>query len=307
LKTCATGRPKDSCLKARPGGTANPKSRKENMLNVNIISPKDNWILQKIASELMEVVNQDIVFSQSRLIKPKAINYYINWKYWKYLYPGLDKSKCDVVWFTHFDEGDTTKILQAADYIVAKSQHGRKCLLGKGIDKSRIKVLAGIGPSPDMERRKVKLGISGRPYPQTGRKGEDELIQLSKDLDSSIFQFVFSNNRWQPVMDRMAGDCIVRGGDFWQYIDYWLSTSTAEGGPMDVINAFYASIPVISRNIGFFYSMKCCEDFAYSDYGELLLYLKNKEHNKKDKITECRPHTWDNFRAWHIKLFKEIM
>lgn len=274
------------------------------MLNVHIVSPTDNWILQKIASELLKARSDDIRLTQSR--EPdisSAINYYINWKLF---FKGNPKSKLDLVWFTHFEDKDTTEILDRADYIVAKSKHGRKCLLNRGIPKDKIRLLAGIGPKPGIVRRKIRLGISGRPYPATGRKGEDELVQLSKDLDASIFQFVFSNSFWQPVMSRMDGDCIVKKNKFWEYIDYWLSTSTAEGGPMDVINAFYASIPVISRKIGFFYSMKCCEDFAFDSYNELLLYLKNKEHNKIDKMKECQPHSWNNFRDWHIKLFKSL-
>jgi len=279
------------------------------MLNVNIISPKDNWILQKIANELIKSAQQDIVFTQSQQINPTAqFNYYINWKFWEHLYPGLDKSNCDVVWFTHFEDNDTTRILKAADIIVAKSQHGRKCLINMGIAKDKIRVLGGIGALP-LKFRKVKIGISGRPYPSTGRKGEKELIRLAGDLNKSVFQFVFSNNRWTDVIEDMkihGADCVVDDVSFFDTIDYWLSTSYAEGGPMDVLNAFKVGIPVVSRKIGFFYSMQTTEDYGFESYDDLYRIFKLIEQAKLDKLKIMERYTWDNFRDWHADMFRGI-
>ena len=48
---------------------------------------------------------------------------------------------------------------------------------------------------------------------------------------------------------------------------------------MDILNAIYSRTPVVSRNIGFIYSLRTDEDFIYEDYEELLLYFKNIEEN----------------------------
>lgn len=273
------------------------------MIKVNIVSPKDNWILQKIASELIGVENGKVKFLQSQKISLDSdYNYYINWKWWKYLYPKLSKSKCDVVWFTHFDEGDTTEILEAADIIVAKSLHGCKCLENRGIDGSKIRILSAVGPAKGLDFKKVRLGISGRPY-KTGRKGEDILIQLSRDLDSQVFEFVFASDKWTKF-DYGLSYQVIKGNKFFTEIDYLLSASKAEGGPMDVINAIKCGIPIISTNVGFIYTLKTYEDFTYTSYEQLLDYLLRLQQSKLDKIKISKQYTWDNFRKWHINLFE---
>lgn len=274
------------------------------MLNVNVVYPKDNWILQIIALELLKAKSPEVVFGGSQKLDSEAdFNYWINWKWWKHLYPGLDKSKYDVIWFTHFDEEDSTEIIDRADLVVAKSLHGCKCLENKGISGSKIRILSAIGPIKGIKFRKVRLGISGRPYLKTKRKGEDLLIQLSEDLNSDVFEFVFSNKKWLDLNIKCR---IVEGNKFYDEIDYWLSTSKAEGGPMDIINAIKCGIPIISTNIGFIYNLKTYEDFTYNNYEDLLDYLERIQDSKLDKLKISKQYTWDNFRKWHIGLFKEL-
>ena len=268
------------------------------------------WILETISNELIKLNAADIKLTRSHTTNFKAdINYYFNWKYWKALDSNLKKSNFDMVYFTHFEKEDTIEILDAADLIIAQSHHGFKCLSDKGIPEHKIKFIPGMGPKPDVKFKKIKLGISGRPYDYTNRKRQDLLIKLSLDLDSRIFQFVFSNHNWQTVVKEMQknnADCVVSNHQFWDTIDYWLSTSEIEGGPMDVINAFYAGTPVISRSIGYFDDMKTKEDYVFKEYTNLLQQLKKIETNKIDKLSKLSNYTWDHFRDWHARLFKEI-
>jgi hypothetical protein len=268
------------------------------------------WILETISNELIKLKAVDIKLTRSHTTDFTAdINYYINWKHWKSIDPNLKKSNFDMVYFTHFEKDDTLEILNAADLIIAQSNHGLTCLLEKKIAERKIKVISGMGPKPNINFRKIKLGISGRPYEYTNRKRQDLLVELSKDLNHHIFQFVFSNHHWDAVakdMRKNNADCIVLGSKFWETIDYWLSTAEIEGGPMDVINAFYAGIPVISRSIGYFDDMKTKEDYVFKDYAELLHHLQQIENSKIDKLAKILGYTWDNFRKWHARLFQEI-
>lgn len=268
------------------------------------------WILETISNELIKLKSTGIKITYSDKANFNAdINYYFNWKYWKALDPSLKKSNFDIVYFTHFEENDTLEILREADLITTQSNHGRKCLLEKGIPEGKIRVIPGMGPKPGIKFRKIKLGISGKPYNHTNRKKQDLLVKLSGDLDNSIFQFVFSNNKWHSVIKEMRdnnADCIVANYRFWRIIDYWLSLSEIEGGPMDLINAYYAGIPVISRSIGYFDEIKTDEDCVFNEYANLLSQLKRIEKNKINKLSKISEYTWDNFRAWHIRLLKDI-
>ncbi|MCX5850081.1 MAG: glycosyltransferase [Deltaproteobacteria bacterium] len=268
------------------------------------------WILETISSELIKLKAADIKLTRSRTTNFMAdINYYINWKHWKSIDSNLRKSNFDIVYFTHLEKDDSLEILNAADLIIAQSNHGLKDLLDKKIPDHKIKVISGMGPRKNLKFKKIKLGISGRPYDYTNRKRQDLLVKLSKDLSNSIFQFVFSNNYWDAIvkdMQRNNADCIVVSNKFWETIDYWLSVSEIEGGPMDVINAFYAGIPVISRSIGYFDDIKTKEDYVFNEYADLLYQLKQIEKNKINKLSKISGFTWNDFRDWHAGLFKEI-
>jgi len=240
---------------------------------LNIISPKDNWILQKIGSKLQNINCQ------------KEITYYINWIYWK-LINNLKKSNFDIVLFTHF-EGRDLEILHKADLIICMSQHGKEVLLKNGIENSKIEVCPYFGVSVT-EKKKIVIGTSGRDY---SRKNRQELENLKNDLDSDIFEFRHSD---------------ITDNKFFSDIDYFLQTSTAEGGSMDILNAIYSRTPVISRDIGFIYNNYTPSDFIYENYEELLFYFKGIEQDIKNKDEIVKNCTWDNFRNWHIELFKKI-
>jgi len=242
---------------------------------LNIISPKDNWILQKIGSQLQNINCQ------------KEVTYYINWVYWK-LANNLKKSNFDVVLFTHF-EGRDLEILHKADLIVCMSQHGRGVLLEQGIKNNKLEVCPYFGVSV-AKRKKIVIGTSGRDY-SSGRKNRQELDRLKKDLDDSVFDFRHSD---------------ITDDKFFSDIDYYLQTSTIEGGSMDVLNAIYSRTPIVSRDIGFIRSFKTDSDFIYDDYDELLMYFKMVEENIKAKDTVIKNCTWDNFRKWHIELFRRV-
>ena len=135
-------------------------------------------------------------------------------------------------------------------------------------------------------------------------------------MDSNIFEFVFENESWGEVLDKIPDRnfAFVKTTDihkqdyFWTYIDYYFSPSYAEGGPMDVLNAAKCGIPIISRPIGFFPELKTANDIVFEDYNDLLYQLREKlECPRISRIELMKRHTWDNFKNWHIELFKEII
>ena len=282
-------------------------------MRVHLVSPKDNWILEKIASKLMEIT--DIQLSQSQGIDYEAdLNYFINWCYWKILYPKLDKPEKTLIFFTHLDSHSEKymDVLDRADHIAVMSLHGKEVLLNIGIDYDKIHVIEGFGTIPNLPYRKIKIGIAGKPQ-KDGRKGEDILIKLAKDLDSDIFEFVFANDSWIEIAHKIdkVNDCAIHwdyetSGEFFKDIDYYFSPSHSEGGPMDMLNAAECGIPIISKDIGFFHELRTAEDITFKDYDDLLWQFQEMEKCRIDKINKMKRHSWDNFKDWHVKLFKEI-
>lgn len=260
------------------------------LMKINIVYPKDNWILQKMGLELLEAKSDDIEIIGGQEVNNNAdINYYINWCYWKILYPDLPKTKIDVVFFTHFDNKEYLPVLDKSDLIVCMSAHGRQELLKLGVTDNKINVCPYFGTSITT-KKKIIIGTSGRIY-KGGRKNKDELFRLQKDLNSNVFEFIHSN---------------ITNDKFFEEINYYLQTSIAEGGSMDILNAIYSRTPIISRNIGFFFGNSTPSDFIYESYDELLFYLKGFEQDFHNKDIITKEQTWDNFRKWHIDLFKDL-
>lgn len=251
---------------------------------IGIIYPNDGWILNKIGREIVKVGG---VLDNKR----SDITYWVNWCYWKILHPNLQKSKFDMVLFTHFDNNSKIylDVLDKADLIICMSDHGSQELIKHNIPPNRIKVCPYLGVSINI-KKKVVIGNSGRNY-NTDRKNWKEVERLKKDLDNNIFEF---------------RHCDTTDDKFFENIDYFLQVSTAEGGSMDILNAIYSRTPVISRDIGFIHTFKTDSDFIYNNYEGLLMYFKNIEENVKQKDNLSANFTWDNFRNWHAALFKEL-
>lgn len=252
---------------------------------IGVVYPNDSWILQKIGKAIAEI--------DGVAIGCQDITYWINWVYWEHF--DLTKSIIDIVFFTHFNNGKRLHILDKADIIVCMSAHGKRELILAGIGESKIRVIPGFGLS--VKSRKIRLGIAGRPY-DSKRKGEDILLKLYSELNKNVFEFVFARD-WQIGIGRVSDN-------FFNDIDYLLVTSTVEGGPMDVLNAKALNIPVISKDIGFIYSLKDGDDIIYEDDDVLIHKLKRLGHKISARKKLLSVHSWDNFKDWHKGMFDNL-
>jgi len=286
--------------------------------HVHIRDIRDGWIMQKFGDELQKLKSNYIKFTFSKEPNYAAdINYYINWTNDNPRLDKIKKSKCDIILFTHFESEhfhEENAVIKWADYFTCMSQHGKEELIKRGINSNKIGIIEGIGVSVKRQR-KIVIGWSGRPYYHLKRKCVDILVKLARDLDEKIFKFVIknknneSNKLIQQMRDFNADLEVVHITDdtFFDKLDYYLSSSNAEGGPMDLLNAMYAGVPVIARDIGFFHTLRTSEDFLFYNYEDLLRFLKEKEKIRKDKYKLLEPYTWTNFRSWHIDFFKQIL
>lgn len=288
--------------------------------HVHIKDLRDGWIMQKFGDGLADLEDDDIKFTTSRYQNINAsVNYYINWTNGNPRLYQMPKSKCDIILFTHFEQywecyKEEEQIIKWADYFTCMSTKGRQELIERGIPKSKIAVMKGIGTSIDY-RRKIKVGWAGKPNFITDRKGSQDFIRLSGELDSTMFKFLFHGK--QDDLSKLAELMRAEGADvevirddyksFIDRIDYYFSPSKIEGGPMDMLNVCYAGIPIISRDIGFFCDLKTKDDYSFSDYDSLLKVFKKIEKSKEIKFKKIKPYSWDNFSKWHIKYFKKIL
>jgi glycosyltransferase involved in cell wall biosynthesis len=283
------------------------------MIKVHIVDYAGHgWILQKIANEVMELsYHRNLEMSRNNIPNLNAdINYYINWVIFTKEQP---KSNLDIVFFTHFENiPGEVEILNRADRIVAMSEHGKKLIEDKGI-KTKVHVLQSFGTNVTI-RKKIRIGFSGRFY-DSGRKGEQDILKLVGSLNKDIFQLVFHDTsddeyriKNERLVNKIGAEIIYKDiNKFFSSIDYFLQASIAEGGPMDILNAIYAGVPIVSRDIGFMYNMATDDDFIYNDIDEAINFFKLIEKAKLDKFEKIANYTWENFRKEHLWLFHKLM
>jgi len=276
-------------------------------IKVNIVNNRQ-WILGIIAGHLAELEDPRIEIAVNPKYDMAAdMNYYMNWQ-------GLvraPKSAHDMIWFSHLCGPDEITALRKADTIVAKSEHGKKTLKSLGFNTRNVKIFEGIGAATD-DFKKIAIGFAGR-LCYKNRKNEKELLKLAKALDRRVFRFLlFGNDETLEAFLKelsQVADAKLYKRDIHSYfaqIDYYLQASWVEGGSMDIINAVNTGTPIVSRNIGFFHDFKTKEDYCYKEYRQLKSFFKKIEKPKVQKLDRAQVNTWDNFRKWHINLFKEI-
>ena len=275
-------------------------------IKVNLVN-NNQWILGIIASKLLDIKEPDLKVSRRATYDLAAdINYYINWQ----AFVRAPKSNFDMIWFSHLCGADEIAALRKADLIVAKSKHGRDTLRELGFNSRNVKIFPGIGAAIQ-DPKKINIGFAGR-LCYKNRKGESELLDLARALDNRIWRFcLLGNDRTLVDFYRElseVGDAVLYKSDvkqFFQNIDYYLQSSYVEGGSMDIINAVNAGIPIVSREIGFFHDFKTTEDFTYSKYHEMENFFKRIQEPKVRKLDRAEINTWDNFRQWHIDLWRK--
>ncbi|MGV3757775.1 MAG: glycosyltransferase family 4 protein [Verrucomicrobiota bacterium] len=112
--------------------------------------------------------------------------------------------------------------------------------------------------APDGGR--IRIGFVGRAYPD-GRKGEDRLLAISRQLSPERFEFVLVGDRWEALgaalksrgfptaYHRYLEGAAVPG--VMATTDVLLVCSRNEGGPQPVLEALACGVPVVSTKVGF--------------------------------------------------------
>jgi glycosyltransferase involved in cell wall biosynthesis len=231
-----------------------------------ILYPKDNWILQRSGEELEGLEMNGTYF----------LNYYL-----------FDDSKPKPwgAFFTHLESRYMAKIEEVAskaDYAVCLNESMKEWLELRGVRRVEI-----IRHGHDERVKKTPtFGVVGKVYPG-GRKGE-ELV--NKMVDEG-YKVIANGEGWP---------CPIQGGYedlplFYDSIDYLVITSTNEGGPVPLVDALAAGVPVIAPMVGY------CWEFP------VIRYKKgNWEslHKVLDNLTS--PPTWKEWREKHQELFRSV-
>lgn len=267
---------------------------------VNIITDMgEGWIIPKFIRNLQEQTG----WSASNTPDPNVeINYF---------YPYYHYRECSTLtaaFFTHREEHPNFEHRRIQWNTAAKSVSLRLVhnwphvymLRPYGPTELMIPAVDNL-PANWSEPKKYILGTCGRNYP-SNRKGRDLLGALLKHPIAKYFEIRFAGYGWGEL-----GPCKeykdTEMDQFFRQLDFYLCTSTVEGGPMSVLEAEILGVPTIApRGVGF------CEEFAS------YLYEKNNLQslvNVLETLIVPRFALKDyDKKAWglqHIDIFRKLV
>lgn len=140
-----------------------------------------------------------------------------------------------------------------------------------GVDLNLFQPADALPASPE-----ICIGVVGRLYPG-GRKGEDRLLAIARQLPPHRFRFQFMGERWDEIVARLVGMGFQVGvahrcqeseqPEIYRRMDCLLVCSRNEGGPLPVLEALASGVPVVSSDVGFLPELEELFPFAVKIYG----------------------------------------
>ena len=262
---------------------------------INVIYPKDGWILQRIAEAIVtRVPNTFSVDARSPELDEitnltDRINYYVNYNLFK-----KKSQNPDLAWFTHLEEGDVSLnnhfwwAMENVDFAIFHSlKYANSCRLPKS-----KKAVIHPGVDSEIVSDKLVLGVIGRQYTNTPRKNP-ELMRKVSLLDFVDLKFTGG----QLTSSQLA--------HFYRFIDYVFTPSLIEGGPMSLIEGLAAGKQsIFPREVGSWEEFKdsviSYDPQNFEDLKRVLRDLHKQKLTLVERVSHC---TWDNFAREHQEIF----
>jgi glycosyltransferase involved in cell wall biosynthesis len=214
---------------------------------VDLVVADRGWILEKIADAIVHSAEREENprFEVCILDAPSGdadLTYFLPYSIQEPVARGLVGS-----YFAHQEEVPAAKerflaMAAEADFCIVKAERYETLLRQRGVARVR-KIITGV--DLDAFKPKIRIGVIGRVYPNTGRKGEHLLASVA-GLEN--VELVFAGHGW-PYPGRYYNETELP--DFYHGIDYLLIPSLIEGGPVPVQEALACGKPVIAPDVGF--------------------------------------------------------
>lgn len=243
------------------------------------ISTESGWILRRCAEELRgQIRNHEVSVSGSRR-DDVDLNYYM--PYWRLPNKGEGgEPTLAAGFFTHSDER-MREYAPRFDLHFTMNQANAGLLTREGASDVYV-IYPGTWSPPE---RPPVFGVVGRTYGQ-GRKGislVEKVVEAGYDVTSC------GPGPWPCESFSRS---ISNLDAFFVLIDYLLVTSIVEGGPMPVVDAIAARVPVIAPDVGWCWEFPVIQ-YELGDARSLLSVL--------DRLTN--PPTWDQWASGHQVVF----
>jgi glycosyltransferase involved in cell wall biosynthesis len=233
-------------------------------MHINIVTVNSGWILQKIANRIAASCPTGFSMRVGHHAMYGGNNFYVDVQN---CYHGKTGG-IDIGLFTHVHENDIKHINPlwfTLDGVIHMSQRNAQLwekhprYPGSEIQPYTVRI-PGM-PDRAFEYKKRRIGIAQRgKYEGKGFHFMQELGKIPALIDQ--FDWIFLGNDWEEVVDhyrKFTRVDFIRDTDakwpedyarFYSEIDYLLIPSKWEGGPMSILEAAGAGVPIIASRVG---------------------------------------------------------
>jgi len=228
------------------------------MKHIHIVEPYHSNAMFKMHDPLMHFPGYFKITS-GETPDPKAdLNYHIPW----HTLTRLDKGKSkQVMLYTHCNPGAETALLDActhADMIICMSFAGRDELETLGADVNKCRVIYAAGNQRKCAGALLEWWVLSSPMAANARISC--LIWPGRWI-ATRFRFVIIGGGWDDVVAKMRNTGVMvdyltdqsdeQMAQLYNIMDIFLVTGYVEGGPLTVLEALSAGVPVLAPRMGY--------------------------------------------------------
>lgn len=250
---------------------------------IQIVSPTDSWILEKMGQELARNIPCVRHFKWKPDLEEKwDVVYFINY----FLFQPVPNARLVGGYFTHQENDRFVDIARQMNFAVSMSEKYAAVL--KPVCTRTVVVPPGV----DLKAYtpKIRLAVSGRFYP-SGRKGED-LVEIIRALP--YVEVLTSEGRLSP--EQMP--------EFYNSADFVFIPSKLEGGPMSLLEGLACGKEIIAPDVGMVPEFQAGVHRYDRDDPETLRRLLEGLHRKRLEIRKSVENlSWEKFAQRHLELF----
>ena len=275
------------------------RKSKNSSPSVEIVAPRDGWILERMCEELVRRLDYCRASEQPTGVLP--IGYYMNYA----LSPPTKVFATELAFFTHIEESDPNRRKQffsiASKVDIAVCQSTRyKHALNEHLPHLATEVISPGVDTDVFKPRPLRIGVVGRNYDYTPRKG-DRLLREIWGTDG--IEFAVTGSGWSVPHQHLPEEELPR---FYQSLDYLLITSLWEGGPMCALEALATGIPIIAPPVGWVPDLPHME-YPTGDAKALRAVLENCVQERTKLREAVINRGWDEFARQHDRVFRALM
>jgi|GEM_PF-580117 len=286
---------------------------------INIVTVNTGWILQKIAEKTINTLQKQGV-NTTLSLTPKQ-NCDAN------LY--FDVSNCfhskssvyDIGFFTHLDQNSMDNLNPVwlhLDFIIHMSKRYLDKFT-KSYPAERMKIIRpGEIEKPFQKIKKIKIGVIQRG--EHVGKGREFMLNLFSQDDFLIkkwLHFVFVGKGWKPIVNYykkigIEADFFIDENHknhikYYQTLDFLLIPSLWEGGPMNIVDAYSQSVPIISSKVGWVDEFSADNLlFEPNNKESLLKILKNIIEVREKRRLIAENFSYNKFSFELIKVLSDL-